>query len=115
MLDSSAMAKKHTQVAFKKQQRAGEGAIVHADFRRDVKTSGETAIYMSIDMSEAPVPDRRYVSDALTFVRELDQLKMCFGQRKVVGEGLRTLLVLHMPLDAVSRLNATLDQFSPGL
>jgi hypothetical protein len=82
--------------------RPGEGALVEV-VRHDLpRPDGTKAITLGIDMGTAPVPDRKYVADAAAVVKAVDGVRMMFAQHKLgKARGLRTLLVVHMSVDAV--------------
>jgi hypothetical protein len=49
-----------------------------------------------VDMGDAPVPERRYVADIASVSYRDGTVYLVFGQRKLVGRGLRTMVVLTM-------------------
>lgn len=58
--------------------------------------SGVTNISLTVDLGSAPVPERRYVADVGTVVLAHEGARLVFGQTKVTGHGLRSLIVIHM-------------------
>ena len=111
MLNFAPMAKKSTHVAIEKHPRPGEGVALQTTVRRDVTTSGRTGQLISVDLTQAPVPDRRYVSDAAAIVADEHELKVCFAQRKLASDSLRSMLVVHIPYEGVYRFLESLDGF----
>lgn len=91
--------------------RPGEGALVDV-----VRTSGAAnhVIQFSADLSMAPVPDKRYVADIVNVVQSeaARSVRVLFGQRKIVGKGLRSLLVIHMTFESVWQFLGSLDNFN---
>ena len=58
--------------------------------------SGVTNISLTVDLGSAPVPERRYVADVGTVILAHEGARLVFGQSKVSGSGLRSLIVVHM-------------------
>jgi hypothetical protein len=55
----------------------------------------------SANLSQVPVPDRRYPADVVSIVSDEHMVRLLFGQRKIAGAGLRSLLVIHMTFDSI--------------
>lgn len=66
-------------------------------------------VQFSANLSRVPVPDRRYTSDIASVVSDENMVKLLFGQTKVTGNGLRSLLVISMTFDAIHQLIRSLD------
>jgi hypothetical protein len=80
--------------------RRGEGALIDIVPHQSVGANGRTVLNLAIDLSNAPVPDRRYVADVASVSYSNGALKLFLGQQKL-PTGLRSLLVIHMtPLAA---------------
>src|SRR5581483_7229944 len=97
-----------TALAVQKLQRPGEGALVDV-----FRTSGAQSHVMqyAADLSMLPVPDRRYPADIATIVHDEHMVRLLFGQRKIAGPGLRSLLVIHMTFDSARQFLGSLDAF----
>lgn len=63
------------------------------------------------NLSLVPVPDRRYPSDLASIVADEQMVRLLFGQRKIAGAGLRSLLVVHMTFDAIHQFLTSLESF----
>jgi hypothetical protein len=76
--------------------RKGEGVHI-ATLRTPVTSSaGVTKEAVSIDMSSAQVPDRRYPADAVRVEVGEDMVRIFFAQRKPVGDGLQSILLIRV-------------------
>ena len=89
-----------------KLNRPGEGALVDV-----VRMGGPNSHVMqySADLSMVPVPDRRYPSDVAAIVDDEYMVRLLFGQRKIAGMGLRSLLVIHMTFDSIKQFLTALE------
>jgi hypothetical protein len=76
--------------------REGEGVVVTTARRMVPRPDGTTSYEMAVDMGDAPVPERRYVADIASVSYRDGTVYLVFGQRKLVGRGLRTMVVLTM-------------------
>src|SRR5882724_4923678 len=81
--------------------RPGEGATIDVIRQTLPSTDGVTAVLVSLDLGQAPVPSRRYVSDQVGIVSAESDIRLLFGQRKISGTGLRALLVIHMTPESI--------------
>ena len=80
-----------------------------------MRADGQTTASLGIDLSSAPVPDRRYVADVVSVIHGKDVIKLLFGQEKI-SSGLRSLVIIHMAQFAVSSfVSAVLDMKKPTL
>lgn len=77
--------------------RQGEGHIVDVT----LSSVGDGDLTSSIDMSQVPVPDRRFSADAAEIKVENSLVKLMFGQRHPIGGGLLALVVISMTFEAV--------------
>lgn len=91
--------------------RPGEGAVLEVVRNESVGVSGVTAISLNVDLTTAPVPDRRYVADVASLIRSGDQNHLVFGQSKIVGKGLRSLIAINLSAAAVRNFVLTLSSF----
>jgi hypothetical protein len=81
--------------------RTGEGTAVDAAVRPVTTASGRSAGLMTVNISSAPVPERRYVAEVCSVTYEKETVKLWFGQPKHNSNKLRTLLVIHMSPSSV--------------
>lgn len=66
------------------------------------------SLLLTIDLSKAPVPERRYVADVAGVLVSDDIVHLLFGQAQIVGSGLRTMLDIHVPAQGIRHF---LDSF----
>jgi hypothetical protein len=91
--------------------RPGEGAALSVSRRIVPRPDGTNAVELSVDLQAAPVPERRYVADACAVLRSDDFVLLAFGQRRLVGSGCRSLVVLSMSAEAIRSFLKTCDGF----
>lgn len=91
---------KHLQKSY----RQGEGYPLTVSSRAS-GDPGKTTLEFSLH--ELPVPDRRYVADVASVIRANGFVRMLFGQTKIDGVQLRSLLDIHFPISAISRFLGT--------
>jgi predicted RNA-binding protein len=109
------MAKAKTVQIHKVKMRQGEGVrLVVTDRKKEA--DGET---ITIDMQEAPVPERRYVADAAAVVNGAAGFRVIFGQTKLSASGaaaleLRSMIDIQMSRRAVGQFLSTLVNLDPG-
>jgi hypothetical protein len=103
------MAKSNRQSAvIANMVRPGEGPLIDVSTIQGVGTHGLSTVTMGLNLAAAPVPDRRYVADRVgVFVRD-SVTNLLFGQEKISGDDLRSLLVVKMNRDSVQVLRQTL-------
>jgi hypothetical protein len=80
--------------------RPGEGYAV--DIVRVGATRGNE-VQVQMDLGACPVPERQYPCDAVGLLFDTHLTKLLFGQRKPVGEGWLSLLVVQLSAEAVNR------------
>jgi hypothetical protein len=90
--------------------REGEGVALDVRVKHDVAVSGQSVALMEVDIRNAPVPDRRYVADMFAVRAEGRSIRLMFGQRRLNGTELRTLLIIQMSAAAVKQFLLTIDQ-----
>lgn len=61
-----------------------------------------------IDVSKAPVPQRRYAAELCAIVHDKFEARLIFGQRCLVGEELESALVVRMTLKALREFSESL-------
>lgn len=76
--------------------RAGEGAVIGM-----VREKLAGGVGISLDLSTAPVPDRRFSADAAWIVIGVDLVRILFAQYKVAGPQIEHLIVLRVPFVGV--------------
>lgn len=86
--------------------RPGEGVLVDVIRTTEPQSYG---VQFSANLSRVPVPDRRYASDIASVIANENMIKLLFGQSKVTGNGLRSLLVISMTFDAIHQLLRSLE------
>src|SRR5207245_3970365 len=74
-----------------------------------------SGIEYGFDLSDAPIPDRKFVADTAGLVEFDDGVRLLFGQQKNIGTGLRSLVAISMTNEAVARFLKTCDTFLPTL
>jgi hypothetical protein len=87
---------KQRNVVVSRGNRPGEGATISVVRHQTPGVSGVTNISLTVDLGSAPVPERRYVADVGTVVLAHEGARLVFGQSKVTGRDLRSLIVIHM-------------------
>jgi hypothetical protein len=90
---------KHKPPTIHRVTRPGEGVEIHMT-RQTIQETPGIAIF-NIDLSHAPVPDRRYVADMVAVADGPEFVRLFFGQIKVGSKELRSLLDVHMSLTAI--------------
>lgn len=94
--------------------RPGEGITLDIVMpRAGITAEGSAAISFGVNLGMAPVPDRRYVADICGVIVKKNVVKLLFGQEAVVGNKLRTLLVVQMDMDAAYTFMKNLDEMHP--
>lgn len=106
------MAKlQHPVVTSRNVLRPGEGTPLDI-----VATSEVDGLSIGVNLASAPVPDRHYVADACCVAHAGTLFKLIFVQQQVVGDELRSMLVVHMSVTGVRRLvDALLALQKPSL
>lgn len=95
--------------------RQGEGFALPTDRRQIVKVDGTTISEVAFKLSDAPAPERRYIADIYGVLPTIGGYKLLFGQEKIGGAGLRSLLVVQMTDEAVRRfVDITAEFPTPG-
>ena len=93
-------------------QRPGEGTLVDIVVDNFVTADGSPVTNIGLNLSEAQVPDRKYVADACAVVTVHGTVKLMFGQERVVGKTWRSLVLVQMTVESASRFLGSLQQ--PG-
>jgi hypothetical protein len=95
--------------------RPGEYATLPVSRRVTAQPGGTSLVELSIDLQNAPVPERRYCADAVLVRRTADAVQVIFGQTKVAVSHLQSMVVIKMSFDATRSLLGTFADFSPRL
>ena len=96
--------------------RPGEGKEIEIVRRTVSQPDGTTIFEMDLDISHAPVPDRRYLADAGTILFEGDVLRIVLGQKQLLGSKLRSAVVVFLSAHAtVNFLRSCHATFLPTL
>lgn len=94
MLNSVVADKKHQLV--QRFTRPGEGVAI-GHIRPEMSATGAASQWIAIDLTTAQVPDRRYPAEVGALKLADNMVRLLFGQTKPIGEGLSSLLVIHIP------------------
>lgn len=94
--------------------RPGEVALTAA---RTVvpRPDGSTEVSLAFELEQAPVPNRRYFADRAWVTSSPNGCRLLFGQERVDGEHLRSLIIISMTTDAVRNFARTLERFLPNV
>lgn len=76
--------------------RPNEGTSLDIKLDTTVGLDGKTSLFMGADLSKAPVPDRRFVTDMCSAIMRPYRIKIVFGQERIDGKGLRSAIVVQM-------------------
>lgn len=102
---------KHLQTASR--LRPGEGDAIHIQKIPVPQADGSVVVEVGFDLGDVPVPTRRYTAEAVAVLPDTELVRICFGQKEIVGQGLRSLLVLNLTPDHVEQFLGTCEQFWP--
>lgn len=76
--------------------RRGEGVQITTVRTPVTDSSGATRNAISIDLSTAQVPDRRYAADGVKVAIDRDMARIFFVQRKPFGDELQSILLIRV-------------------
>jgi hypothetical protein len=76
--------------------RPNEGVSVEVKLTTGVSVDGQTVTSVGVDLSKAPVPDRKFAADTCTLIVRSYAVKLLFGQERIDGKGLRSAIVVQM-------------------
>ena len=79
----------------------GEGALVDVTVHHITDVSGRSGVAMYLDISSAPAPERKYAADTSSVWVKGSTIKLLFGQQRMGGEGLLSLM--RDPVDLMTR------------
>lgn len=95
--------------------RPGEGQNVDVVIHSFASVNGQTVQTMSVDLSNAPVPDRKYLAETCAVSYQRSSVKFLFGQQRIGKTELRSLLVIHVSPKSAARFVASLSEMDPTL
>ena len=75
--------------------REGEGSLVPVQMQLIERPGLPTVTQFGLNLSTAPVPNRKYVADIFDVHVDRGMAYLLFGQRKLDGNKLRSLIVVH--------------------
>ena len=90
--------------------RPGEGALVDVVISHATDVGGQSSVLMSLDISNAPAPERKYAADTCSVLVKGSTVKLLFGQQRVSGGGLRSMVVIHMTPNGVQQFLGSVAQ-----
>jgi hypothetical protein len=76
--------------------REGEGYVVESQRRTIPLPNGTQSVQVELEMSRAPVPDRRYQVDVCAIQYRKGIVELMLGQKTISGQSLRSLIVIHL-------------------
>jgi hypothetical protein len=96
------MSKHQTHLApVKFRSRPGEGAILEVGRKMVPHPDGTAGFQISLDLLNAPVPERRYVADGVNLTHSNGFVHLVFWQKKITGNEARSMVVLSLTSFAV--------------
>jgi hypothetical protein len=116
------MSKPHRQVAYSGRNapmqstshvRQNEGSNVPVILGQVATVNGLSVQMAAVKLSDAPVPERKYVADVCGVTYVPGTVQLLFGQRRIGGDGLRSLLVIQMSSSGAVRFLAAISQLAP--
>lgn len=93
--------------------REGEGAYVTTV--NHGKSADGTEMTFGLDIGTAPVPDRKYVTNQVYVASNDEEICLLFGQKRRDGNGLRSLLELHLSPDGLKNFAKIFTQVISNL
>lgn len=78
----------------------------------EMRPDGKSVLAVSLDLSSAPVPDRKYLADVASIISTSHSIKLLFAQNKLNGD-LRTLLVVDISSEVAQKYIKAVDEM-PG-
>lgn len=100
--------KKHQLV--QRHTRPGEGVVIAS--RGDVEPGEGGSQTIALDLTTAQVPERRYAAEVGALVMSDNMVRLLFGQTKAIGDGLNSLLVIHIPYRAARTFLSSMSSVS---
>lgn len=81
--------------------RVGEGNVLEVTRKIHSKPDGSVGFLITLDLNNAPVPDRRYVADAADAKYQNDYVYLMFWQRKISGDEARSMVIIVLSAASV--------------
>jgi hypothetical protein len=76
---------------------------------------GSSQVSVSIRLEDVPIPDRRYTADVGTVLFDGSIVRVVFGQKRLVGDDLRSLVIVSVSPDRLRRFLDSCTTFLPEL
>jgi hypothetical protein len=95
--------------------RKGEGTRITTVRDVTVNSDGTRVQSVTLDLSSAVVPDRRYSADVGWVEISEDMVRIFFGQRKVGSEGLESVIVVRVSFQGICHFLAAMDPLAAQL
>jgi hypothetical protein len=95
------------------QARKGEGIPLQIKFGPNVTVRGVVAKSFGVDLSKAPVPERKYLAKVCSVGRTEAAVTFMFGQPQIGAKKLRNLLVVEMNAAGAVALLDSMNQLGP--
>lgn len=95
--------------------RPSEGGSVLVQHKSHPRPDGTTEIEIGIDLAEAPVPERTYRASVAGIAKDGDIVQLIFGQIKLGGKGLRSLIVISQTPEAIALFLKSCVEFGPSV
>lgn len=95
--------------------RPGEGSAIPISKRIVPQVDGTTNLEISIDLTQAPIPERRYHADTASVVVRDESVLITFGQVRLTGPTLRSLVIVSMMSDGARQFLVNCKTFLPTI
>jgi len=95
--------------------RPGEGKEIEVVRRTVPQVDGTTLQEFDIDISYAPVPDRRYLADAGAVLFGGDAVRLVLGQKRLLSGNLRSAVVVFLSAQAVTQFLRSCQTFHASI
>jgi hypothetical protein len=90
--------------------RPGEGTSIDIKIESKPWVGGKTMTSIGLDLSTAPVPDRKFAADTAMVLTPHDNvLRLVFGQERFDGKGLRSAIAVQMSRHSAANLIHAVD------
>ncbi len=83
--------------------------------KMSLSPDGTGQVTVEFNFDDVPIPDRRYVADTASILFDKTDVKLLFAQKKLVGDDLRSLVVITISPDPIRRFLETCTAFLPEL
>jgi hypothetical protein len=90
--------------------RPGEGVgAIDVAVQVFIAPNGKSVTNFGLNLSQAPVPDRRYSAETCAIAYSRDTVKVVFAQERLDGKGLRTGVVLNISPRGIVQFLKSMD------